>query len=105
LELGNINVQKEFNFAGDVVEAIWRLVNQETIFEAVIGSGITYSIRDWLIYCFRKVNRDWEEYVFQNDAYIPEYQILISDPALIKSLGWSAKTNFYQLADMMMENF
>lgn len=105
LELGNIDVQKEFNFAGDVVEAIWKLVNQEIIFEAVIGSGITFSIKDWMIYCFGKVNRNWEEFVFQTDFYIPEYQILVSDPALIKSLGWSPKINFYQLADMMMENF
>jgi len=105
LELGNIEVQKEFNFAGDVVEAIWTLVNQEVIFEAVIGSGITFSIKDWIIYCFEKINRDWREFVFQKDFFVPEYKILISDPTLIKSLGWSPHTNFYQLADMMMENF
>jgi len=105
LELGNIDVQKEFNFAGDVVEAIWKLVNQEIVFEAVIGSGITFSIKDWIIYCFKKINRNWEEFVFQTDFYIPEYQILVSDPALIKSLGWSPKINFYHLADIMMENF
>jgi GDPmannose 4,6-dehydratase len=105
LELGNIDVQKEFNFAGDVVEAIWKLVNQEIVFEAVIGSGITFSIKDWITYCFEKINRNWKESVFQKDFYIPEYQTLISDPTLIKSLGWSPKINFYQLADMMMANF
>jgi GDPmannose 4,6-dehydratase len=105
LQLGNIDVQKEFNFAGDVVEAIWMLVNQKMEFEAIIGSGITFSIKDWIIYCFEKINRNWKEYVFQKDFYIPEYQTLISDPTLIKSLGWSPKVNFYQLADMMMEKF
>jgi len=105
LELGNIDVQKEFSFAGDVVEAVWELVNQQTIFEAVIGSGRAYSIRDWVIYCFDKIGLNWEDFVVTKDLYIPEYKILVSNPALIKSLGWAPKVNFYQLADMMLKNY
>ncbi|NWJ51547.1 MAG: GDP-mannose 4,6-dehydratase [Bacteroidetes bacterium] len=102
LELGNIKVQKEFNFAGDIVEAIWVLVNQNTVFETVIGSGITYSIEDWLEYCFKKVNKNWQDYVKIQQNFIPEYQILVSNPQLIKSLGWQPTVNFMQLANMMM---
>jgi GDPmannose 4,6-dehydratase len=104
LELGNIEVYKEFNFAGDVVNAVWELVNQQTVFEAVIGSGNAFSIKEWVKYCFEKANRNWEDFVVIKDAYIPEYQMLVSDPMLIKSLGWEPNTNFYQLADMMLEN-
>ncbi len=102
LELGNIEVKKEFNFAGDIVEAVWILVNQDQIFEAVIGSGEEYSIKDWLVYCFEKCNMNWEEHVRINKDFVPEYDILVSDPKIIKSLGWKAKTSFSALADMMM---
>jgi GDPmannose 4,6-dehydratase len=66
IELGNINIKKEFNYAGDIVEAIWLLINQNNYFEAVIGSGISYSIRDWLEYCFKKINKNWEDFVILN---------------------------------------
>lgn len=103
LELGNVDVQKEFNFAGDIVEAVWMLVNQNEVFEAVIGSGNAFSIKDWTEYCFKKINRNWQEYVSIKQDFIPEYKVLISNPQLIKSLGWRPKVNFYELADMMME--
>ena len=103
LQLGNIDVQKEFNFAGDVVEAIWRLVNQNAVYEAVLGSGKAYSIKDWVEYCFKKTNKNWKEYVEIKQHFVPEYQILVSNPKLIKSLGWQPKVEFSQLADMMMD--
>ena len=103
LELGNIDVKKEFNYAGDVVEAVWRLVNQDRIFEAVIGSGKAYSIKDWVDYCFSRINKDWKEYVVIKKGYMPEYKILVSDPRLIKSLGWRPRVGFHQLADKMLK--
>jgi GDPmannose 4,6-dehydratase len=102
IELGNINIRKEFNYAGDIVEAIWVLINQNNYFEAVIGSGKSYSIIDWLEYCFKKINKNWEDFVVLNPDCNREYKILVSDPALIKSLGWAPKVNFNQLADMML---
>jgi len=103
LELGNIHVQKEFSYAGDIVKAVWLLVNQESISEAIIGSGDAHSIMEWLQYCFQKINRNWNEYVTIKEDFVPEYNVLISNPGLIKSLGWKPETNFYQLADMMMQ--
>jgi len=94
LEIGNIEVQKEFNFAGDIVEAIWALVNQEQIFEAVIGSGEAHSIREWIEYCFKKVGLKWQDFVIPNKNFIPEYEILVSNPKLIKSIGWKPKNSF-----------
>ena len=104
LELGDINVKKEFNFAGDVVEAVWMLVNQDDVFEAVIGSGVTHSIKDWLEYCFKTIGADWEEYVVIQENYKSEYDILVSDPSRIMKIGWRPRVGFKELADIMLEN-
>jgi len=104
LEIGNIEVKKEFNYAGDVVDAVWILVNQDVVFEAVIGCGETHSIQEWTEYCFKKINKNWEDYVMLKDNFIPDYKILVSDSKLIQSLGWQPKVDFYKLADLMMEN-
>ncbi len=104
INIGNIDVQKEFGFAKDSVNALWILVNQEQIFEAVIGTGKAYSIRDWLFLCFTKIGKDWNDYILINQHYSPEYKILVSDPKLIKSLGWVPEIGFKQLAELMMLN-
>ena len=103
LELGNIDVKKEFNYAGDVVEAVWTLINQDAVFEAIIGSGDAHSIQEWVEYCFKKVNKNWEDHVMINPDFIPEYKILVSNPKLIRSIGWKPKVDFFKLADMMMD--
>lgn len=103
LEIGNIKVKKEFNYAGDVVEAVWTLVNQDAVFEAVIGSGEAHSIEEWLNLCFRIVGQDWRDYVTINEDFKAEYEILVSNPALIKSLGWQPKTSIEDLAEIMMK--
>ncbi|MEI8129012.1 MAG: GDP-mannose 4,6-dehydratase [bacterium] len=100
LELGNIDIKKEFNFAGDVVEAVWILVNQDKIFEAVIGSGKAYSLREFIEYCFNKIGKNYEDYIIINKSSISEYNILVSNPTLINSLGYAPKIDFYKLADM-----
>lgn len=102
LELGNLDVKKEFNYAGDVVEAVWTLVKQDTVFEAIIGSGDAHSIQEWVEYCFKKINKNWEDYVIINHDFVPDYEILVSNPKLIRSIGWQPKVDFYKLADMMM---
>ncbi len=102
LELGNIHVQKEFNYAGDVVNAIWKLVNQDHVFEAVIGSCKAYSIEQWIDYCFSKIGKNWQDFVVLKADFVPEYQVLVSDSALMMSLGWTPRVNFYELADLMI---
>lgn len=104
LELGNIDVKKEFNYAGDIVEAVWMLVNQDKVFEAVIGDGKAYSIKDWMKYCFKKINKDWHDFVTIKKGFVSEYKILVSNPQLIKSIGWEPKVDFFKLADLMMKN-
>ena len=102
LILTDIYVEKEFNFAGDIVEAAWTLINQNFIFEAVIGSGQTHSIKEWLEYCFGKINKDWEDFVVLDSTRGIEYKKLVSNPALMHSLEWRPKIKFEELGEMMM---
>lgn len=102
LELGDLSVEKEFGFAGDVVEAIWQLVNQDETFEVVIGTGRAHSIEEWVDYCFRAVGKDWRQHVIVKHGFRPEYKRLVCDNTLLLSLGWRPKVGFEKLADMML---
>ena len=102
IELGNISVEKEWTFAGDVAQGIFTLVQQDEVFEATIGSGVTYSIENWLELCFSLVNRNWYNYVKIRENFIPEYHRLVSNPQTINSLGWQPKISFSELCSMMM---
>jgi GDPmannose 4,6-dehydratase len=104
IEIGDVTVKKEFNYAGDIVEAVWLLVNQDKVFEAVIGSGEAHSIEEWLELCFASVNKNWRDHVCIREDFTPEYKILVSNPALIKSLGWHSKVDIQSLARIMMED-
>jgi GDPmannose 4,6-dehydratase len=103
IELGDISVAKEWTFAGDVAEAVMMLVEQDGVFEAVIGSGKAYTIEDWLDCCFSLVGKDWRGHVKIKEGFRAEYPVLLSDPATIHSIGWQAKTDIGALAAMMVE--
>ena len=101
--IGNPEILKEFNYAGDVVNAIWCLVNQDDFFESIIGSGIVYSIYDWAKYIFSRLDLDLEQHLIIDTYFKIDYKILQSDPRLIKSLGWNPEVDFYKLADLMIK--
>jgi GDPmannose 4,6-dehydratase len=102
IKIGNYNVRKEWGFAGDIVKGIWILVNQEQVYEAVIGTGKAYSIKDWLKACFNIIGKNWEDYVETEMHFVSEYDILVSDPGTILSLGWKPEVSFEELAKMMV---
>jgi GDPmannose 4,6-dehydratase len=103
IKLGDISVRKEAAFAGDIVDGIFTLVNQDDVFEATIGTGVAYSIQDWLEVCFTKIGKDWRDFVdVASDGFKPEYHTLVSDPTTIRSLGWTPKVGFDALAEMML---
>lgn len=103
LELGDVTVEKEWTFAGDVARAMFTLVSQDEVFEAAIGSGVAHSVADWLEACFRLVGKDWREHVRIREGFVPEYRCLVSDPATIRSLGWEPEMVFEQLAALMVQ--
>jgi GDPmannose 4,6-dehydratase len=102
LELGDISVRKEWTFAEDVAEGIMTLLEQNQAFEATIGSGHAYSIEDWLDECFKLIDKDWRRYVREKKNFKAEYQILVSNPTTINSLGWHATTTIGELAKIML---
>lgn len=102
LEIGDMTVKKEFSFAGDIMQAVWEFIQNENIFECVIGSGKAYSIEEWVNVCFFHYNLDWRSYVISNSNFKKEYDILVSDPATIYLLGWKPETNFHQMAEIML---
>jgi GDPmannose 4,6-dehydratase len=102
LELGDLSVEKEYTFAGDVVEGIFALVSQDKVFEAAIGSGVAHSVRDWLDTCFRAVDRDWRRHIRIREGFVPEYKRLISDPSTIRGLGWSPRVSLSELAEKFL---
>ena len=103
IEIGDLSTRKEWGFAGDIVEGIWTLVQQDKFFEAVIGTGIAYSIADWLHECFKLINKDWKRFVEEKEQYIAEYEVLVSDPSLIKSLGWKPERDLSALSRLMVK--
>jgi GDPmannose 4,6-dehydratase len=103
LEIGDITTIKEWAYAGEVVEGIWFLVNQDEVFEANLGSGIGYSIEDWIKECFGIINKNWKEYVVIKPGFTPEYKQLVSDSSLIHAMGWQPKVTLRQLAQMIMK--
>lgn len=104
IELGDISVEKEWTFAGDIARGIFTLLEQDEVFEATIGSGKSYSIEDWLVQCFRIIDKDWHQYVQLGKKFVPEYRLLLSNPATINKLGWFPSVDLKELAEMMLNS-
>tara|TARA_X000001036_G_scaffold437670_1_gene483543 strand:+ start:891 stop:1775 length:885 start_codon:yes stop_codon:yes gene_type:complete len=103
LQIDDPEYRKEFNYAGDIVEAMWKLINQEKIHECVIGCGKTYSIMDWIKTCSEIVDLDYKKNIVYNNK-IGSTKILVSNPETIYSIGWKPKKTFYDLAEIMMRS-
>ncbi|MCU0405152.1 MAG: GDP-mannose 4,6-dehydratase [Chitinophagaceae bacterium] len=104
LTIGDVTVQKEWAFAGDIAEGIFSLVNQDVVTEANISTGIAYSVEDWLRECFAYKGLDWKDFVQSPDtAFKPEYPLLLSDNSRMLSIGWKPETSFRKLVQIMME--
>jgi GDPmannose 4,6-dehydratase len=103
LEMGDISVRKEWAFAGDIAAGMLALVDQDKVSEAAIGTGVAYSIEDWLCACFSAAGLHWREHVRLQEGFRAEYPLLVSDPATMRAVGWTPSTDLTQLAALMME--
>lgn len=103
LEIGDPRVAKEWTFAGDVVNGMRVLLNQTTLYEAVIGSGETHTIQEWIEACCAIAGIDPARHVRTTPGFTAEYATLRSNPALLRSLGWRPAVSFHELAAMMMQ--
>lgn len=102
IEIGDMSVKKEWTFAGDVMKGVITLIEQENIFESVIGSGIGYSIDDYIKSCFKLIGKNSGQFVKQKENFTAQYRQLVSDPSTILSLGWKPETGFDELVKMML---
>jgi len=104
IELGDVSVEKEWTFAGDVARGIFKLVTQEDVFEATIGSGNACSIQKWLECCFSFAGLDWRNHVKVKEGFTVEYPLLVSDPQTMNRIGWKALLDINEVAAIMMDN-
>lgn len=101
LEIGNYDVRKEFNYAGDIIQAVWLFINQDKIFEVVIGSGESHPIKEWIKLCFAGTGKNWKDFISIKPNFVSEYDVLVSDNTLLKSIGWAPRVSISQLVEIM----
>ena len=103
IALGNLDAKRDWGFAGDYVEAMWLMMQQEVADDYVISTGETHSIRELLDIAFAEVGiDDWTDYVYIDPAFMrpAEVDLLIGDAAKARDvLGWKPKVEFPELAD------
>jgi len=102
VEIGNMEVVKEWTWAGDTVQAIWSLVNQEKIWEANLGTGIGHSIAEIAQACYAVKGLDYRSYVRPRTDFVPEYSRLTCDPTRIFETGWRPLHDLNYLAEQMV---
>jgi GDPmannose 4,6-dehydratase len=106
LRLGNLESQRDWGFAGDYVDAMWRMLQQPGPDNFVIGTGETHSVKEFCEIAFGHVGLDYKDFVVQDQRFYrpAEVDLLISDPAKArKVLGWQPKVGFAQLVRMMVD--
>jgi GDPmannose 4,6-dehydratase len=106
LRLGNLESQRDWGFAGDYVEAMWRMLQQPEPDNFVIGTGETHSVKEFCEIAFGHVGLDYKDFVVQDQRFYrpAEVDLLISDPSKArKVLGWEPKIGFPQLVKMMVD--
>lgn len=106
LRLGNLEAQRDWGFAGDYVEAMWMMLQQDKPEDFVIGTGKTYRVRDFVNLAFAEVGLDPDKHVVVDpNFYRPaEVDLLLADPTKAeRKLGWKPRTDLGQLVKMMVQ--
>ena len=106
LRLGNLEARRDWGFAGDYVDAMWRMLQQPAPDDYVIGTGVTHSVRELCEVAFARVGLDWTKYVVQDQRFMrpAEVDVLVADPAKARDrLGWTPSVSFAQLVEMMVD--
>ena len=108
IELGNLDPKRDWGYAGDYVEGMWRMLQQDKPDDYVLATGETHSIGDFLDLAFKEVGiDDWKPYVKQNPDFMrpAEVDILLGNPAKAeKVLGWKRKVDFPGLVKLMVKH-
>jgi GDPmannose 4,6-dehydratase len=106
LVLGDLDPQRDWGFAGDYVEAMWLMLQQDRPEDFVIATGETHSVQEFCELAFGHVGLAWQDHVRQDEQFMrpAEVDLLSGDAAKARSsLGWTPKTGFAQLVGMMVD--
>ena len=107
LRLGNLEAQRDWGFAGDYVEAMWLMLQQDEPADYVVATGETHSVREFCEIAFGRVGLNWEDHVVIDEKFVrpAEVDLLIGDPTKARTvLGWKPHTTFEQLVTRMVDD-
>jgi GDPmannose 4,6-dehydratase len=106
ISLGNLDARRDWGFAGDYVDAMWRMLQQPSPQDYVIGTGKTHSVRELVEAAFSHVGLDWEKHVVTDPRFMrpAEVDLLLADPSKARQeLGWTPAVDFQHLIAMMVD--
>ena len=106
MELGNLDAQRDWGFAGDYVEAMWLMLQQDGPDDYVVSTGETHAVREFCELAFGRVDLDWEQYVKIDEKFFrpAEVDLLVgTHEKAKKQLGWEPKTSYPELVNMMVD--
>ncbi|HEX3594384.1 MAG TPA: GDP-mannose 4,6-dehydratase, partial [Polyangiaceae bacterium] len=106
LSLGNLDSQRDWGFAGDYVDAMWRMMQADTPDDYVVATNETHTVRELCEIAFDRVGLNWEKHVVIDPAFVrpAEVDVLIGDPARARDrLGWQPRVLFKELIEMMVD--
>ena len=107
LRLGNLDAKRDWGYAAEYVDAMWRMLQQDEAADFVIGTGVHHSVRQCVEFAFDHVNLDSDDFVrVDPDLMRPaEVDSLLADPTKAREgLGWKPQTSFEELIQMMVES-
>lgn len=106
LRLGNLDAQRDWGFAGDYVDAMWRMLQREEAKDYVVATGETHTVREFCEIAFAAAGLDYEEHVVVDERFYRPAEVdqLIGDASLAREeLGWAPSVSFEELVQMMVE--
>ena len=106
LRLGNLDAKRDWGFAGDYVEAMWLMLQQESPGDYVVASGDVHTVRDFCAAAFAHLGLDYEKYVIVDPRFFRpvDVNVLYGDPTKARTLlGWEPKVGFGELVEMMVD--
>ncbi len=106
LVMGNLDSKRDWGYAKEYVEAMWRMLQQDEPDDYVVATGETHSVEEFVELAFARVGLDWREHVTFDERYLrpTEVDLLLGDASKAKAkLGWTPQTTFHDLVNLMVD--
>jgi len=106
LAMGNLDAKRDWGFAGDYVEAMWRMLQQDEPDDYVVATGVTHTVERLVELAFGHVGREWRDHVRIDERFVrpAEVDLLIGDPTKAReALGWQPTVSFEEMIAMMVD--